>query len=220
MELLNSKIYLREILRLPKMVLPVVVYGDPVLRKTGVTIDKNYEGLDTLIANMFETMYEANGVGIAAPQIGKAIRLFVIDASPFAEVDEEDEDEEEKLSKKELAFLKDFKRVFINAKIIEEKGEEWKFNEGCLSIPKIREDVLRKHTVTIEYYDEHFKKHTETLEGLAARVVQHEYDHIEGKLFTDRISAFKRKLLSGKLTDISKGKFSADYKTKVYKAKK
>jgi peptide deformylase len=201
------------------MVLPVVVYGDPVLRKMGVDIDKNHEGLETLIANMFETMYAANGVGIAAPQIGKAIRLFVIDASPFAEVDEDDE-EEEKLSKKELTFLKNFKRVFINAKIIEEKGEEWKFNEGCLSIPKIREDVLRNETVTIEYYDEHFKKHTETLTGLAARVVQHEYDHIEGKLFTDKISAFKRKLIAGKLSDISKGKFSADYKTKVYKAKK
>jgi peptide deformylase len=201
------------------MVLPVVVYGDPVLRKMGIDIDKNYEGLDALIANMFETMYAANGVGIAAPQIGKAIRLFVIDASPFAEVDEDDE-EEDKLSKKEIAFLKDFKRVFINPKILSEKGDEWKFNEGCLSIPKIREDVLRKQTVTIEYYDEQFKKHTETLEGLAARVVQHEYDHIEGKLFTDKISPFKRKLISGKLADISKGKFSADYKTKVYKAKK
>ena len=201
------------------MVLPVVVYGDPVLRKMGVEIDKNYEGLETLIANMFETMYAANGVGIAAPQIGKAIRLFVIDASPFAEVDEDDE-EEEKLSKKEIAFLKNFKRVFINAKILEEKGEEWKFNEGCLSIPKIREDVSRNETVTIEYYDQHFKKHTETLSGLAARVVQHEYDHIEGKLFTDKISAFKRKLIAGKLNDISKGKFNADYKTKVYKAKK
>src|SRR6185312_832478 len=156
MELLNSKIYLREILRLPNMVLPVVVYGDPVLRKMGVDIDKNYEGLNTLIANMFETMYEANGVGIAAPQIGKAIRLFVIDASPFAEVDEEEDEEEDKLSKKEIAFLKDFKRIFINARILEEKGNEWKFNEGCLSIPKIREDVLRKQTVTIEYYDEHF----------------------------------------------------------------
>ncbi|HXU28571.1 MAG TPA: peptide deformylase, partial [Bacteroidia bacterium] len=122
------------------MVLPVVVYGDPVLRKMGVDIDKNYEGLNTLIANMFETMYEANGVGIAAPQIGKAIRLFVIDASPFAEVDEEEDEEEDKLSKKEIAFLKDFKRIFINARILEEKGNEWKFNEGCLSIPKIRED--------------------------------------------------------------------------------
>ena len=201
------------------MVLPVVVYGDPVLRKTGVDIDKNYEGLETLIANMFETMYKANGVGIAAPQIGKAIRLFVIDTAPFAEVDEEEDgdEKEEKLSKKELDFLKSFKRVFINAKIIEETGEEWVFNEGCLSIPKIREDVFRLSTVTVEYYDQHFKKHTETLDGLAARVVQHEYDHIEGKLFTDRISAFKRKMLAGKLNDISKGNFKADYKTKVYK---
>ncbi|HWY38310.1 MAG TPA: peptide deformylase [Bacteroidia bacterium] len=203
------------------MVLPIVVYGDPVLRKMGADIDKNYEGLNELIANMFETMYHAKGVGLAAPQIGKAIRLFVIDASPFGEVDEEDEDEEEeKLSEKEIKFLKNFKRVFINARILEEKGGEWKFNEGCLSIPKIREDVLRKSTITIEYYDASFKKHTEVIDGLAARVVQHEYDHIEGKLFTDRISAFKRKLLAGKLTDISKGKFSTDYKTKVYQAKK
>jgi peptide deformylase len=199
------------------MVLPVVVYGDPVLRKVGVDIDKNHEGLETLIANMFETMYQANGVGIAAPQIGKAIRLFVIDTAPFAEVDEEDEEKEEKLSKKEREFLKNFKRVFINPKIKDETGEEWSFNEGCLSIPKIREDVLRLSTITVEYYDQHFKKHTETLEGLAARVVQHEYDHIEGKLFTDRITPFKRKLLAGKLTDISNGKFKADYKTKVYK---
>jgi len=199
------------------MVLPVVVYGDPVLRKVGVDIDKNHEGLETLIANMFETMYQANGVCIAAPQIGKAIRLFVIDTAPFAEVDEEDEEKEEKLSKKEIEFLKNFKRVFINAKIIEEKGEEWAFNEGCLSIPKIREDVLRKATIKVEYYDAQFKKHTETLDGLAARVVQHEYDHIEGKLFTDKISPFKRKLLAGKLNDISNGKFKADYKTKIYK---
>jgi len=202
------------------MVLPVVVYGDPVLRKLAVDIDKKHEGLETLIGNMFDTMYKANGVGIAAPQIGKSIRLFVIDASPFAEVDEEEEEEEEKLSKKEMAFLKNFKRVFINAKIIAESGKEWAFNEGCLSIPKIREDVLRKENVTIEYYDEHFKKHTETLDGLAARVVQHEYDHIEGKLFTDKISAFKRKMIAGKLNNITKGNFSADYKTKVYKLKK
>lgn len=198
------------------MVLPVVVYGDSILRKVAVGIDKKHEGLETLIANMFETMYKANGVGIAAPQIGKSVRLFVIDTAPFAETNE-DEKEEEKLSKKEIEFLKNFKRVFINAKILEEGGEEWVFNEGCLSIPKIREDVLRKQKVTIAYHDEHFKKHTETLEGLAARVVQHEYDHIEGKLFTDRISAFKRKMLAGKLNDISKGNFKADYKTKVYK---
>lgn len=199
------------------MILPVVVYGDPVLRKMGADIDKDYPGLQELIANMFETMYNANGVGLAAPQIGKAIRLFVIDASPFADRDEDDEeDDDDKLSAKEIEYLKDFKRVFINAHIIEEKGEEWKFNEGCLSIPRIREDVARKPTVTMEYYDEHFKKHKETFTGLAARVVQHEYDHIDGKLFTDRISALRRKLLAGKLNDIAKGKFSADYKTKVY----
>jgi len=196
------------------MILPVVVYGDPVLRKKGEVINKEYPGLQELIANMFETMYNANGVGLAAPQIGKAIRLFVIDASPFAERDEDEE--EEKLSKEEIEFLKSFKRVFINAKILEEEGTEWKFNEGCLSIPKIREDVSRKPTVTIEYYDEHFKKHTETFSGLAARVVQHEHDHIDGKLFTDRISALRRKLLAGKLNDITKGKFTTDYKTKVY----
>lgn len=201
------------------MVLPIVVYGDPVLRKVGVDIDKNYEGLENLIADMFETMYKAKGVGLAAPQVGKAIRLFVIDASPFGEVDEDDE-EEDKLSPKEMEYLKNFKRVFINARIHEEKGEEWKFNEGCLSIPKIREDVLRKPTIKVEYYDEHFKKHTEVIEGLAARIVQHEYDHIDGKLFTDRISAFKRKLLAGKLKDITNGRFSADYKTKVYQPKK
>lgn len=197
------------------MVLPVVVYGDPVLRKMGADIDKDYPGLQELIANMFETMYNANGVGLAAPQIGKPIRLFVIDATPFAERDEDDEDEE-KLSEKEIEYLKNFKRVFINARILEEEGAEWKFNEGCLSIPKIREDVSRKAVVTIEYLDQNFKKHKETITGLAARVVQHEYDHIDGKLFTDRISALRRKLLAGKLNDISKGKFSTDYKTKVY----
>jgi peptide deformylase len=197
------------------MILPIVVYGDPVLRKVGEDIDKNYPNLQELIANMFETMYNAKGVGLAAPQIGKPIRLFVIDATPFAEVDEEDEDEDQP-SEKEIEYLKNFKRVFINARILNEEGKEWKFNEGCLSIPRIREDVERKPKITIEYYDEHFKKHHETIEGLAARIVQHEYDHIDGKLFTDRISPFKRKLLAGKLNDIAKGKFSADYKTKVY----
>lgn len=197
------------------MILPVVVYGDPVLRKMGEDIDKDYPNLKELIANMFETMYNANGIGLAAPQIGKAIRLFVIDASPFSERDEDDEEESER-SKEELEYLKNFKKVFINAQILEEEGEEWKFNEGCLSIPKIREDVSRHETVTIEYCDQNFKKHKETFTGLAARVVQHEYDHIDGKLFTDRISALRRKLLAGKLNDIAKGKFSADYKTRVY----
>ena len=157
------------------------------------------------------------GVGLAAPQVGKAIRLFVIDASPFAEVNE---DEEPEFTAEEMKQMDGFKKTFINAIITNEEGEEWKFNEGCLSIPKIREDVLRKPDVTIEYYDENFKKHKETYNGVIARVIQHEYDHIEGILFTDKISPFKRKMISGKLTDISKGKFRADYKTKVFIPKK
>lgn len=199
------------------MIYPIVVYGDPVLRKKCVDIEPSYEGLEKLIKDMYETMYDANGVGLAAPQIGKAIRLFVIDASPFAEVDE---DEEPEYTKEQLEEMAGFKKTFINARIIEEKGEEWKFNEGCLSIPRIREDVLRKPTLTIEYFDENWKKHTETYDGVIARVIQHEYDHIEGVLFTDKISAFKRKLISGKLTDISNGKFKADYKTRVFQQKR
>lgn len=199
------------------MVLPIVVYGDPVLRKKCVDIEKSHENLTQLIQNMYDTMYEANGVGLAAPQIGKAIRLFVIDASPFAEVDE---DEEPEFTEEEIKQMNGFKKTFINAVITNEVGEEWKFSEGCLSIPKIREDVLRKPELTIEYFDENFKKHTETYNGVIARVIQHEYDHIEGILFTDKISPFKRKMISGKLTDISKGKFRADYRTKVFQPKK
>lgn len=195
------------------MVLPIVVYGDPVLRKVCTDIDKNYEGLDQLIKDMFETMYAANGVGLAAPQINKAIRLFIVDATPFADVEE---DEESEFTKEELEEIKHFKKVFINARILEEEGEEWKFSEGCLSIPKIREDVSRKPKLKIEYYDENFKKHTEEYDGVIARVIQHEYDHIEGVLFTDKISPLKRKLIAGKLSDISKGKISADYKIRVY----
>ena len=200
------------------MILPIVMYGDPVLRKVGEVVDKNYEGLEKLIKDMFDTMYNANGVGLAAPQIGKAIRLFIVDTKPFAESDDDEEDDE--FTPEERKQLIAFKKVFINAKIINEDGEEWKFSEGCLSIPKIREDVSRKPKIKIEYWDEHFKKHTETFDGLIARVIQHEYDHIEGKLFTDIISPFKRKLIAGKLTDISKGKISADYKTRVYRPKK
>ena len=199
------------------MVLPIVVYGDPVLRKVCVDIEKTHENLALIIKDMYETMYQANGVGLAAPQVNKAIRLFIVDASPFAEVEE---DEEPEFSAEEMKQMKGFKKTFINARIVEETGEEWKFNEGCLSIPKIREDVLRKPKLTIEYVDENFKKHTETYEGLIARVIQHEYDHIEGVLFTDKINPFKRKLISGKLTDISKGKFKADYKTRVFQPKK
>lgn len=201
------------------MVLPIVVYGDPVLRKVGVDIDKNYEGLDQLIKDMFETMYKAKGVGLAAPQIGKAIRLFIVDTHPFAEVDEDDEEDDE-FTPEQRKELQAFKKVFINARILNEDGEEWKFSEGCLSIPKIREDVSRMPNVEIEYYDEKFKKHVEKYDGVIARVIQHEYDHIDGKLFTDKISPFKRKMISGKLNDIANGKISADYKTKVYKPKK
>jgi len=200
------------------MVLPIVVYGDPVLRKVAVDIDKNHEGLEQLIKDMFETMYQAKGVGLAAPQVGKSIRLFIVDTQPFAESDDDDDDDEfTPAQRKELAV---FKKVFINAQILEEDGTEWKFNEGCLSIPKIREDVTRQPNIVIEYYDEHFKKHKEKYDGVIARVIQHEYDHIEGVLFTDKISPFKRKMISGKLADISKGKINADYKIKVYKPKK
>lgn len=199
------------------MILPIVVYGDPVLRKKAVDIDKDYPNLTQLIADMFETMYAASGVGLAAPQIGKAIRLFIVDTQPFVE-DESDEDDDE-FTPEERKQLAVFKKVFINARIIEEEGTEWKFKEGCLSIPKIREEVSRKPKVTIEYQDENFVKYKETYDGLIARVIQHEYDHIEGILFTDKVGPFKRKLIAGKLTDISKGKIGADYKIKVYKGK-
>ncbi|AQS93527.1 MULTISPECIES: peptide deformylase [Polaribacter] len=194
------------------MILPIVAYGDPVLRKVATEITKDYPDLEKLITNMKETMYNASGVGIAAPQIGKAIRLFVIDASPFAE--------DEELSDKDRAALKDFNKVFINAKIIEEEGEEWVFNEGCLSIPDVREDVIRKPNITIEYLDENFEKHTESLDGLAARVFQHEYDHIEGILFTDKLSSLKKRIIKKKLENISKGKIRADYRMRFPNQKK
>lgn len=193
------------------MILPVIAYGDPVLRKVGEEITKDYPGLQDTIANMFETMHNALGVGLAAPQIGKSIRLFVIETKPFTEREENDEDEDE-FSPEEREQLANFRKVFINAKVIEEEGKEWVFNEGCLSIPKIREDVLRKPKIHIQYYDENFNFFDETYEGLAARVIQHEFDHIEGKLFTDRISPLRRRLLQGKLTDISKGKVKIGYK--------
>ncbi|MFN6039655.1 MAG: peptide deformylase, partial [Bacteroidota bacterium] len=196
------------------MILPIVVYGDPVLRKVAEKLSPEYPELNKLIQDMYETMYNARGVGIAAPQVGRSVRLFLVDTSPFAEVDE---DEEPEFTKEELEALGNFKRTFINANIIEEKGEEWKFNEGCLSIPKIREDISRKADITIEYYDEDFNYRKESFNGIIARVIQHEYDHIEGKLFTDRISAIRRKLISGKLKDISSGKFIADYKVRVHK---
>ncbi|MEE3998854.1 peptide deformylase [Tenacibaculum sp. FZY0031] len=194
------------------MILPIVAYGDPVLRKVGKEIDKDYPQLDKLIADMRETMYNANGLGLAAPQIGKDIRLFVIDASPFAEDDD--------LSEEEKEVFKNFNRVFINAKIIEEEGNEWAFNEGCLSIPTINEDVFRQEKVTIEYQDENFEKHTETLSGLPARVFQHEYDHIEGILFTDKLSSLKKRIIKKKLDNISKGKVNAGYRMRFPNAKR
>jgi len=194
------------------MILPIVAYGDPVLRKKAKAISADYPNLDALIANMYETMYNALGVGLAAPQIGLPIRIFLVDASPFAE----DED----LSDDERKQLKDFKQTFINAKILEEKGDEWAFNEGCLSIPHIREDVFRKPKVKIEFQDENFETHIKEFDGLLARVIQHEYDHIEGILFTDKISTLKKRLIKGKLSNISKGKISIDYKMRFPDMKK
>ena len=192
------------------MVLPIIAYGDPVLRKVGEEITKDYPGLKDIIANMFDTMHNALGVGLAAPQVGKSIRLFIVDTKPFSERESDDEDDE--FTAEELEQLSNFRKVFINAKIIEEEGKEWAFNEGCLSIPKIREDVLRKPEIRIQYVDENFTFFDETYKGLAARVIQHEFDHIEGKLFTDKISPLRRRLLKGKLTDISKGKINVGYK--------
>jgi peptide deformylase len=187
------------------MFLPIVAYGQSILRKVGVAIDASYPQLNELIADMWETMYKSNGVGLAAPQINKSIRLFVIDTIQIVEgFDEED--------KKEYPNEKGVKKVFINAQIIEESGEEWAYNEGCLSIPKVREDVNRKKIVLIKYQDEHFVEHTESFEGITARVIQHEYDHIEGKLFIDHITPLQKRLLKKKLDDISSGKVRVDYR--------
>ena len=188
------------------MILPIIGYGDPVLRKMGEEISKDYPNLKEVIANMYDTMYNAFGVGLAAPQVGLAIRLFIVDTEPFSDSDDLSKDEQEKLH--------GFKKTFINAKILKEEGEEWGFNEGCLSIPDVREDVFRHETITIEYYDEDFNKHTEVYDGLIARVIQHEYDHIEGILFTDRISSLKKRLISKKLQNIMEGKTRPDYKMK------
>ena len=193
------------------MILPIVAYGANVLKVKASPADKEDPNLSKLIEDMWETMYNANGIGLAAPQIGESIRLFVIDASPFAQ----DED----LSLEEVEVLKDFKGVFINPKMMEETGNEWDFTEGCLSIPNIREDVSRKEKITITYLDEQFNEQTLSLDGLAARVVQHEYDHIQGILFTDKLSPLKKRLLKGKLNNISKGNINPDYKMR-FSAKK
>ncbi|MEC5156909.1 peptide deformylase [Chryseobacterium sp. MP_3.2] len=190
------------------MILPIRAFGDAVLRKHCHEIKSDYPDLKILIDNMFDTMNSANGIGLAAPQIGLDIRLFIVDLSPLAE----DEDYEDI-----AAELIDFRKVFINAQILEESGEEWKFNEGCLSIPDVREDVKRKETIVIEYLDENFVKHTETLSDMRARVVQHEYDHIEGILFTDHLSSLKKKLVKGKLIKISQGEVGVNYKMRFPK---
>jgi len=188
------------------MILPIYGYGEAVLRKVCEDIPQDYPNLSETLSNMYETMYNAYGVGLAAPQVGLAIRLFVIDTTPFADSDE--------VSKEEAEQLKDFKQTFINAKIIKEEGELWGFNEGCLSIPDVREDVFRHDTITIEYFDENFVKKTEVYNGLIARVIQHEYDHIEGILFTDHLSMLKKKLVGKKLQNIMEGKARPDYRMK------
>lgn len=187
------------------MVLPIVAYGNPVLRKVGAEISREYPGLTKLIEDMWETMYNSKGVGLAAPQVNKDIRLFIMDSLQIIEnldVDEKDEFPDDE----------GYKGVFINAQIEEINGEEWLYNEGCLSIPKIREDIMRKETVTIRFSDENFAEHTKTFTGVTARVILHEYDHTEGKLFIDYLKPLKKSLLKRKLNDISKGKISVDYK--------
>lgn len=189
------------------MILPIIAYGHPVLRKVAREIEENYPGLDRLIEDMWETMYASNGVGLAAPQINKDIRLFVMDSAQiFVNMDEEEKENEK------YPDAPGIKQVFINAHVVEEDGEDWAYNEGCLSIPRIREDIKRAEEVTIEYQDEQFRHHKKTFNGITGRIILHEYDHIEGKLFIDHISPLKRKLLKRKLDDISKGNVSVDYK--------
>ena len=187
-------------------ILPIEAYGSAILRKECEDIDKDYPGLEQLIENMFETMYSANGVGLAAPQIGKVIRLFIVDASPFAEPDDDGKIDEK------AKGLEDFKKVFINADIVNEEGEIWAFEEGCLSIPEIREDVYREPRVRITYYDENWNYHDDVFEGFAARIIQHEYDHIDGILFTDHLKPLKKRLLQRRLKDISKGNIDVKYR--------
>jgi peptide deformylase len=193
------------------MILPVIAYGDPVLRKKTEYITPDYPQFKEVLDNMWETMYNASGVGLAAPQVGLPIRLFVIDTTPFADDTE--------LAEEESKQLQGFKKVFINAQIVEESGDQWAFNEGCLSIPNVREDVYRHEKVVISYQDENFNKHTDTYNGLIARVIQHEYDHIEGILFTDKISSLKKRLIKGRLANISKGKTNVDYRMRFPEVK-
>jgi peptide deformylase len=187
------------------MILPIVAYGHTVLRKVATDITPDYPQLDKLLEDMWETLYASNGVGLAAPQINRDIRLFIVDTMQmFKSMDDKE--------KADYPGDEGLKAVFINAHIAELEGDEWPYNEGCLSIPKIREDIYRQESVTLNFMDEEFKQHTKTFTGITARVILHEYDHIEGKLFIDHISALKRKLIKGKLNDISKGKVNVDYK--------
>jgi peptide deformylase len=187
------------------MTLPIVAYGAPILRTVSKEITPDYPDLAKFIEDMWETMYASNGVGLAAPQVNRNIRLFVMDSAQVFENQEEED-------KGKFADEPGIKGVFINPKVVELNGKEWSYNEGCLSIPKIREDVLRNENVTLKYQDENFQEHTETFTGLTARIILHEYDHIEGKLFIDYLKPLKRKLMKGKLDDISKGKVKVDYK--------
>lgn len=180
------------------MVYPIYIYGHSVLRKVAKEIDKDYDKLDQFIGNMFETMHDSEGIGLAAPQVGKSIRMFVVDATPL-----EDEEPE----------LKDFKKAFINPKITERTGDKSAFNEGCLSIPNIREEVVREPKIRIQFYDEVFQYHDEYYDGTLSRIIQHEYDHLEGILFTDLISPIRKRILHGKLQAISRGKFEVSYRT-------
>ncbi|MCZ2100660.1 MAG: peptide deformylase [Chitinophagales bacterium] len=182
------------------MILPIYTFGQPVLKKKGLAIDKNYEALDELISNMYETMYAAKGVGLAAPQIGLNIRLFIVDTIQIMEGGKEDAG---------------IKKAFINAQILEESGDLWAYEEGCLSIPNVRGEVERQPMVKIRYEDEQFVEHIESYEGINARVIQHEYDHIEGILFTEKLKPLKKKLVQRKLNDIKAGKMVADYKVKI-----
>jgi peptide deformylase len=179
------------------MILPIVAYGHPTLKKVAEEIGPDYPGLDELIDNMFETMYASSGVGLAAPQVDRPIRLFIVDATPYAE---------------EYHETSDLKKVLINPYILDESGEEWSFNEGCLSVPGVREDIIRKPKITIEYMDRDFRLHEEQYEGVLARIMQHEYDHIEGTIFVDRVSPLRKVLLKRKLHDISTGNIDVDYK--------
>ncbi len=184
------------------MILPIYLYGSPVLRKVSEDITPGYPDFKQLLADVWETMYHADGVGLAAPQVGKNIRLFVIDAECLSE---------------DYPEAKGFKKTFINAHVVEEAGDDWAYNEGCLSVPKIHEDVKRPERIHLQYCDENFVPHDEWFEGICARVVQHEYDHLEGRSFVDKLSPIRRQLLKSKLTKISKGEVSTSYRVKVEK---